>query len=70
MLIVERWEGEWAVLEWEQGTFNFPRVLLPPEVREGDALCLTVKRDEEMTRQRRAAAAKRLERLLAPPEEG
>lgn len=55
-LIIDRFEGEWAILEWEPGhTFLFPRALLPPEGREGDALVVStsIDRDETIRRKKR-----------------
>ncbi|MDK2882022.1 MAG: hypothetical protein PWP58_358 [Bacillota bacterium] len=69
MLIVDRLEGEWAVIEWEEGTFNFPRKLLPAGVREGDVLTMTLERDEELTVQRQKAAQSELDDLLGGKEE-
>lgn len=64
VLIVDRLEGEWVVIEWEEGTFNLPRKLLPASVREGDVLTMTLKRDEELTVQRQKAAQRELDDLL------
>jgi len=66
LLIVDRLEERWAVLEWEEGTFNFPRQLLPADVREGDVLDVALKRDEAATRRRSEEARKALDDLLAP----
>lgn len=38
MLIVDRFEGEFAVLEGEAGMLTVPRSSLPSEAREGDAV--------------------------------
>lgn len=62
MLVVDRFEGEWAVLEWEGRTFTVPRGLLPEGVREGDCLRWTVEVD-------RAATAARRDRVRALLEE-
>ena len=38
-VILDRWEGEYAVLEREDGeTFNAPRASLPDGIRAGDVL--------------------------------
>jgi hypothetical protein len=53
-LIIDRFEGSWAVLEVPDGTvFNFPRSLLPPEAKEGDVLEISLSVNEEATRERR-----------------
>ncbi len=55
MTIIDRFEGDWAVVEWEDGiTFNFPRALLPEDAVSGDVLTLSVSVDREETERRRA----------------
>ena len=68
MLIIDRFEGEYAVCEEESGAFRkIPKVLLPPGSREGD--CLTQDRtgawqpDRAATRERRERLKKKLEEL-------
>ena len=53
MLIVDRFEGDWAVLELDGQVFNVPRLLLPAEAREGDALRLSLEVDPSSTQDRR-----------------
>ncbi|MEW6244464.1 MAG: DUF3006 domain-containing protein [Bacillota bacterium] len=53
MLIIDQFKGDWAVIEYERGTFSLPRSLLPPGAREGDVLRLTVAVDSEETARRR-----------------
>lgn len=38
MTVIDRFEGEYAVLETESGMKNVPREMLPEEAREGDVL--------------------------------
>lgn len=63
MLIVDRLEGEWAVLEWEGRTFPVPRNLLPQGVREGDCLRWAVEVDRGATAARRRRVKSLLEQL-------
>ncbi|HEY8344678.1 MAG TPA: DUF3006 domain-containing protein [Bacillota bacterium] len=59
MMIIDRFEGEFAVIELKKGKFlQIPREILPPEAKEGDVLALQI--DREQTAQRR----KEVERLL------
>lgn len=51
--IVDRFEGDWAVIEYGQQTFNFPRELLPPDVKEGNVLRFLVSIDPGATNKRR-----------------
>jgi hypothetical protein len=53
--IIDRFEGDWAVIEYENKTFNFPKELLPKEAKEGDVLKFDVKIDREETEKRRKA---------------
>ena len=38
MTVIDRFEGEYAVLETESGMKNVPREMLPEGAREGDVL--------------------------------
>ncbi|HHV36150.1 MAG TPA: DUF3006 domain-containing protein [Syntrophomonadaceae bacterium] len=39
MFIIDRFEGNWAVLEFEGETFNIPKSLLPRSARESNVIC-------------------------------
>jgi hypothetical protein len=50
-LIVDRWEGDWAVLEVsEESTLELPRWFLPHGTREGDVVMVASRLDEDGTR--------------------
>ena len=52
-IIIDRFEGEFAVAELpDGGTANIPRVLVP-DAKEGDAVSIEVDRDETARRQKR-----------------
>lgn len=53
MLIVDRFEGDWAVIEYEGTTFNLPRSLLSLEVKEGDVFTLNISINQMATKERR-----------------
>ncbi|KGP76060.1 hypothetical protein JT05_06875 [Desulfosporosinus sp. Tol-M] len=53
MLIVDRFEGDWAVIEYEGTTFNLPRSLLIPDVKEGDVILMSISVDRTITKERR-----------------
>lgn len=57
MIIIDRFEGEKAVLETDDGMRDVDRALLPGEAREGDVL--TEKDDGSFTLSRSAAAERR-----------
>ena len=46
MLIIDRFEGDFAVIETENGFINIPRKDVPSNANEGDVLELSFKRNE------------------------
>ncbi|MBA1335075.1 MAG: hypothetical protein HPY66_0697 [Firmicutes bacterium] len=50
MLVIDRIEGDWAVIEHGgiERTFNIPKDLLPDGIKEGDVieLSITIRNDE------------------------
>lgn len=63
-LTVDRFEGEWAVVETDGGrVVDVPLWILPEGVREGDVVVLRV--DAEATGAARAEAGELLDRLRA-----
>lgn len=60
MLIIDRFEGALAVIEYEGKTFNLPRNLLPSEAKEGDIIKILITVDNEESEKRR----KRIQELM------
>lgn len=52
MFIIDRFEGDWAVLEIDRVTFNIPRVLLPEDAQAGDVVEIEISIDEQATAER------------------
>lgn len=52
MLIVDRFEGDWAIVEYGDETFNIPKELLPKDAKEGDVLNITIEVDRQATEER------------------
>lgn len=53
MLIIDRFEDDWAVIEGPgRVTFNLPRNLLPRNAKPGDVLSIIVKVDQAATKER------------------
>ena len=52
MLVIDRMEGDWAVIEFEKRTFNVPLSLLPQGVKEGDVISMLITIDEKATQSR------------------
>lgn len=62
-MIIDRFEGEYAVLELPDKTFaHVPRGILPLEAKEGDLLCITV--DSQGTKERRERIRKKMDQLF------
>ncbi len=53
MLIVDRFEGDMAVIEYAGETLQLPRTLLPADLKPGDVIRLLVEIDREETEKRR-----------------
>lgn len=64
MLVIDRFEGSWAIIEHGKITFNFPRALLPKDAKEGDLITLAVTIDQKRTMTRRKAVDKLAGRLF------
>lgn len=67
MVILERFEGDVAVLETDNGSLNISRAELPEEVCDGDVLVFSGDSwsiDREKTDERRAAMRSRMRRLI------
>ena len=60
MLVIDRFEGDMAVIEYNGKTFDLPRSLLPREAEEGDVLKLSITVDKEETAKRK----KKIENLV------
>lgn len=66
MIIIDRFEGEHAVLEIDDNMVTIDRALIPKEAEEGDVLYISENGyiiDSAATEARRAAMRERLNRL-------
>lgn len=63
-LIIDRFEGDWAVIECGSKTFNLPKDLLPKEAKEGDVVAIKVFIDREATARRKEEIEKLTEGLF------
>ncbi|SES97544.1 DUF3006 domain-containing protein [Anaerobranca gottschalkii] len=63
--IIDRFEGEYAVLlfEKEEIQVDFPRKLLPVEAKEGDILTIGIQINKDETAKRREAIKNLLDKL-------
>lgn len=53
MIIIDRFEGEIVVVEYEEKFYNIPRTWLPVGAKEGDLVAVTIAVDEEASARRR-----------------
>lgn len=65
--IIDRFEGQWAVIEYGDDVFNLPKKALPEGSKEGDVLDINIKVDEDATRARKERIQRMADRLF---EEG
>jgi len=55
MYIIDRFEGDWAIVEnKKRKTFNLPLSLIPPEAKEGDVITISVNINTGSTKKLRA----------------
>lgn len=64
ILIIDRFEGNWAVIEYERETFNIPRSLFPRSPREGDVIRISISVDDKATSGRRNRVRKLMDELF------
>ena len=72
-LVIDRFEGKYAILESQEKNpliFNFPRHLLPQEVKEGSVLRFNIDIDEKETTRRRNKIIEKLNRLKKNDQHG
>ncbi len=56
MLTIDRFEGEYALIEMNRRIFHIPKVLLPKSAREGDVITIQITVDKEATKQQKQSA--------------
>ncbi|MDS1029120.1 DUF3006 domain-containing protein [Bacillota bacterium LX-D] len=60
MFIIDRFEGDFAIISSGKENFNLPKMLLPKDSKEGDVLQIIISIDQEQTKLRR----KQMEQLM------
>ncbi len=53
MLVIDRFEGEYALIEYKRRIFHIPKVLVPKSARAGDVINIQITVDQEATQQRK-----------------
>ena len=50
-MVIDRFEGNYAVIELDNGNFeNMPRLLLPTNAKEGDKIIISIDTNETLAR--------------------
>jgi len=62
MLIIDRFEGEFAVVETNNGFINIPRIDIPAAAQEGDVLVLGI--DKAGTDARKERIKRKMNKLF------
>ncbi len=63
-MIIDRFEGEWAVIEHDNLIFNLPCSLLPRSAKEGDVIQISVIVDQKATNQQKKKAESLLDNFF------
>jgi hypothetical protein len=63
MYILDRIEGDWAVVEHGKTTFQLPIELLPENAKEGDMLNIHISVDTDQTNKRKKRLEEKMGRL-------
>ena len=53
MIVIDRFEGDFAVIETDNGMINIPRSELPTVAKEGDTLRIVIDTDDTDLRKKR-----------------
>jgi len=69
-LIIDRFEGKYAVIEYQNTIFNFPRSLLPKGAKEGTVIRFNIGIDEKETETRRKNIKEQLDNLKEKDQGG
>jgi glutamine phosphoribosylpyrophosphate amidotransferase len=62
--IIDRFEGDIAVISADSAVFDIPKTILPEDAKEGDVVYITTTNDEEKTKSREEAAKALLNETL------
>jgi hypothetical protein len=58
MLVLDRFEGEYALIEMNRRIFHIPKILLPKSAKEGDVINIQITVDKEATAKQKQSADK------------
>lgn len=58
MLVLDRFEGEYALIEMNRKVFHVPKSLFPKGAKEGDVINIQITMDKDATIKRKQAVGK------------
>lgn len=58
MLVIDRFEGEYALIEINRKIFHIPKTLLPKDAREGDVIVINIAVDKKATEKKKKSMSK------------
>lgn len=64
MFIIDRYEGQYAIIEINRRTFHIPKTLLPKEAKPGDVIKIQITVDRDATAARKELINKQAEKLF------
>jgi len=64
MFVIDRFEGDWAVIEFGRKTFNLPKFILPAGAKEGDVIDIEITIDRKATASRKESIDKLADSLF------
>ncbi|MFT9494637.1 DUF3006 domain-containing protein [Anaerosolibacter sp.] len=65
MYILDRIEGDWAIIEYGKIMLQLPKELLPENAKEGDILHIHISVDIDQTNRRKERLEEKMNRLWA-----
>lgn len=68
VFVIDRFEGQWAVIEYDRKTFNIPKDMLPNNAKEGDIITFSISLDIEATKKARQDTQELLNDLFKEEE--
>lgn len=64
MFVIDRFEGDWAVIEFGRKTFNLPKIILPKGAKEGDVIDIEITIDRKATASQKESIDKLVDSLF------
>lgn len=56
MIVIDRFEGEYALIEMNRRIFHIPKILTPKGAKEGDVISIHITVDKDATEKKKQPA--------------